>query len=100
MKGTVSSKGQITVPKSVRTRYALEPGTEVEFELREDGALLRKKRATRHPVWDAMGSLRGKWLWPKGIPHTVDAYMDYIRGGSYEDLTGRKPPARRKRRRK
>ena len=100
MKGIVSSKGQITVPKNVRTLYSLEPGTEVEFELREDGALLRKKRATRHPVWDAMGSLRGKWRWPKGIAHTVDAYMDYIRGGSYEELTGRKPPARRKGRRK
>jgi antitoxin PrlF len=96
MKSTVSSKGQITVPKSVRTRYSLDPGTEVEFELREDGALLRKKRATRHPIWDAVGSLRGKFRWPKGIPHTVDAYIDYVRGGSYEELTGRKPRRRKK----
>jgi len=95
MKSTVSSKGQITVPKSVRTRYSLDPGTEVEFELREDGALLRKKRATRHPIWDAVGSLRGKFRWPKGIPHTVDAYIDYVRGGSYEELTGRKLPRRK-----
>jgi AbrB family looped-hinge helix DNA binding protein len=96
MKSTISSKGQITVPKNVRTRYALEPGTEVEFELREEGALLRKKRAERHPIWDAIGSLKGKFRWPKGIPHTVDAYMDFVRGGSYEELTGRKRPARRK----
>jgi antitoxin PrlF len=96
MKSTVSSKGQITVPKIVRTRYALEPGTEVEFELREDGALLRKKRGARHPIWDAVGTLRGKFRWPKGIPHTVDAYIDYVRGGSYEELTGRKPPRRKK----
>ncbi len=96
MKSTVSSKGQITVPKSVRIRYSLDPGTEVEFELREDGALLRKKRATRHPIWDAVGSLRGKFRWPKGIPHTVDAYIDYVRGGSYEELTGRKPRRRKK----
>ncbi len=95
MKSTVSSKGQITVPKSVRTRYSLGPGTEVEFELREDGALLRKKRATRHPIWDAVGSLRGKFRWPKGIPHTVDAYIDYVRGGSYEELTGRRLPRRK-----
>ena len=84
------------MPKNVRTRYALEPGTEVEFELREEGALLRKKRAERHPIWDAIGSLKGKFRWPKGIPHTVDAYMDFVRGGSYEELTGRKRPARRK----
>jgi AbrB family looped-hinge helix DNA binding protein len=96
MKSTVSSKGQITVPKSVRTRYSLAPGTEVEFELREDGALLRKKRASRHPIWDAVGSLRGKFRWPKGIPHTVDAYIDYVRGGSYEELTGRTPRRRKK----
>jgi AbrB family looped-hinge helix DNA binding protein len=96
MKGTVSSKGQITVPKKVRTRYDLEPGTEVEFELREDGALLRKKKAQRHPIWEAIGSFKGKWRWPKGIPHTVDAYIDYVRGGSYEELTGRKGPRRKK----
>ena len=91
MKGTISSKGQITVPKKVRTRYCLEPGTEVEFELREDGALLRKKRAETRPIWNAIGSLKGKWRWPKGIPHTTDAYIDYVRGGSYEQLTGRRP---------
>lgn len=28
---------------------------------------------------------------PKGVPHTVNAYIDYVRGGSYEELTGRKP---------
>ena len=94
MKSTVSSKGQITVPKAVRARYDLGPGTEVEFELREDGALLRKRKARRHPVWDAVGSLKGRFRWPKGIPHTTDAYIDYIRSGSYEELTGVKPRRR------
>ena len=96
MKSTVSSKGQITVPKTVRDRYAMVPGTEVEFELREDGALLRKKRGSRHPIWDAIGSLKDSWRWPKGVPHSVDAYIDYVRGGSYEELTGKKPRRRRR----
>jgi AbrB family looped-hinge helix DNA binding protein len=96
MKGTISSKGQITVPKRVRVRYDLKPGTEVEFELRDDGALLRKKKAERRPIWEAIGSLRGRWRWPRGIPHTVDAYMDYVRGGSYEELTGSRKRKRRK----
>src|SRR6266568_6634124 len=96
MKSTVSSRGQITVPKIIRTRYALEPGTEVEFELRKDGALLRKKRGERHRSWNAIGSLKGKWRWPIGVPHTVDAYIDCVRGGSYEQLTGRRRPALRK----
>jgi AbrB family looped-hinge helix DNA binding protein len=95
MKGTISSKGQITVPKSVRDRYAMGPGTEVEFELREDGALLRKKKGQHQRIWDAIGSLKDSWRWPKGVPHTVDAYIDYVRGGSYAELTGRKPRRRR-----
>lgn len=96
MKGTISSKGQITVPKRIRERYAMGPGTEVEFELREDGALLRKRGAQRHPIWDAIGSLKDSWRWPKGVRHTVDAYVDYVRGGSYESLA-RKPGGRGKR---
>jgi AbrB family looped-hinge helix DNA binding protein len=95
MKSTISSKGQITVPKGVRERYALLPGTEVEFELRDDGALLRKRRGDRHPIWDAIGSLKDSWRWPKGVAHTVDAYIDYVRGGSYEELSGKKPRRRR-----
>jgi len=95
MKGTISSKGQITVPKSVRDRYSMGPGTEVEFELREDGALLRKRRGQHHPIWDAIGSLQDSWRWPKGVRHSVDAYIDYVRGGSYEELTGKKRRRRR-----
>ena len=96
MKGTISSKGQITVPKNVRDRYAMGPGTEVEFELREDGALLRKRRGQRHPIWDAIGSLKNSWRWPKGVAHTVDAYIDHVRGGSYEEITGKKPRGRKR----
>lgn len=96
MKSTISAKGQITVPKGVRERYALLPGTEVEFELRDDGALLRKRRGERHPIWDAIGSLKDSWRWPKGVPHTVDAYINYVRGGSYEELSGKKPRRRRR----
>lgn len=95
MKSTISSKGQITVPRDVRTRYALVPGTEVEFELREDGALLRKKRAERHPIWDAMGI--GRHDWPSHFPRDVDAYIDWVRGGPYARPLRRVKPAGRKR---
>jgi AbrB family looped-hinge helix DNA binding protein len=93
----VSSKGQITIPKVVRERYGLTAGSEVEFEMREEGALLRRRRPERHPVWDQIGSLRDSWRWPKGIAHTVEAYIDFVRGGSYEDLTGRTPGRGRRR---
>lgn len=93
---TVSSKGQITIPKAVRERYGLTAGTEVVFEAREEGALLTRRKQARHPAWDAIGSLRDIWRWPRGIPHTVDAYIDYVRGGSYAEIEGRGRPAGRK----
>jgi AbrB family looped-hinge helix DNA binding protein len=42
MTSTISTKGQITVPKAVRDKLGLRPGTRVEFELTAEGALLRK----------------------------------------------------------
>jgi antitoxin PrlF len=94
MKGTISSKGQITVPKRVRTRYDLGPGTEIEFELRDEGALLRKKKSRRHPIWDAMGI--GVRDWPSSYPRDVDAYIDWVRGGPYEpERKGTKRPGRK-----
>jgi AbrB family looped-hinge helix DNA binding protein len=94
-KSTVSSQGQVTIPKHIRERYGLTPGARVEFDSREEGVLLRPKKTDRHPAWDAIGTLKEGWRWPSGVPHTVDAYIDYIRGGSYEQLTGRKTRRRR-----
>ena len=42
MTSTISTKGQITVPKAVRDQLGLRPGTLVEFELMAEGAMLRK----------------------------------------------------------
>ena len=42
MTSTISSKGQITVPKAVRDKLGLRTGARVEFELTSDGVLLRK----------------------------------------------------------
>jgi AbrB family looped-hinge helix DNA binding protein len=38
----VTEKGQVTIPKNVRRKLGIVPGTEVEFDLREDGAMLRR----------------------------------------------------------
>lgn len=44
----ITSKGQVTIPQDVRNRLGLLPHTEVEFEVAEDHALIRKSnRATR-----------------------------------------------------
>jgi antitoxin PrlF len=40
---TVTSKGQVTIPKSVRDRLGINPGSKVDFEVAEDGrAFLRR----------------------------------------------------------
>ncbi len=43
MATTVTSKGQVTIPKPVRDRLGIEPGNAVEFELAPDGRILLVK---------------------------------------------------------
>jgi AbrB family looped-hinge helix DNA binding protein len=38
----ITSKGQVTIPQEVRVRLGLLPHTEVEFELADDHARIRK----------------------------------------------------------
>lgn len=42
---TLTSKGQITLPASIRERLRLVPGSKVEFEEQPDGDILVKRKA-------------------------------------------------------
>ena len=42
MKALVTSKGQVTIPKELRERFGIEPGTQVDFSATEDGIRVRK----------------------------------------------------------
>ena len=57
MTSTISSKGQITVPKGVRDQLGLRTGTTVEFELTDNGVLLRKGHKGLRPVDRVRGIL-------------------------------------------
>lgn len=72
MRSIISSKGQITVPVEVRDRLGLIPGTPVEFELREEGVLLRKGSSGSHPVDRVWATLR--------LERPVDEILDEMRG--------------------
>ena len=37
----ITAKGQVTIPRDLRERYAIGPGAEVEVVATEDGALVR-----------------------------------------------------------
>ncbi len=45
MTTTISSKGQVTVPRKLRDVLGLTPGTKLEFELGEGGTLVCRKAA-------------------------------------------------------
>lgn len=39
MLATVTDKGQVTVPKEIRDRTGITPGSRLDFEVQEDGTL-------------------------------------------------------------
>jgi antitoxin PrlF len=71
MKSTVSEKGQVTIPKSVRTKLGLRPGTVLEFEA-DRGRLIGRKAGGRDVIDELYGSLR--------MDEPVDDYIERVRG--------------------
>ena len=55
---TITSKGQITIPKVVREKLHLETGDTVYFDLREDGTVLLVPR--NEPLESLVGLLKSK----------------------------------------
>ncbi len=53
---TLTTKGQITIPKAVREALRLEAGDKVEFELRPDGSVVMIPR--NGPVEGLFGLLK------------------------------------------
>jgi antitoxin PrlF len=54
---TVTSKGQVTIPKQVRDRLGINPSSKVDFEVADDGrAFLRRvgKRAVKPSRFERM----------------------------------------------
>lgn len=46
----VTEKGQVTIPKNIRSNLGIEAGSEVEFVLRDDEAVLRRVEPSRDEV--------------------------------------------------
>jgi AbrB family looped-hinge helix DNA binding protein len=64
MAHTVTSKGQVTIPKPVRERLGIRPGSAVAFEMTEGGeVVLRRVASGRQRAPSApsrMAKLRGR----------------------------------------
>lgn len=72
MKSVVSEKGQVTIPKPVRERLGLKPGTVIVFEASE-GRLV----GTKAGAGDPFSKWRGRGRLP--IVGTVNEYLRLIR---------------------
>jgi antitoxin PrlF len=72
MKSRVAERGQVTIPKALRDRLGVVPGTTLEFsEVR--GRLVAVKTTPADPVAKVYGCLGRKF--------NTDAFMAEIRGG-------------------
>ncbi|CAM3670302.1 AbrB/MazE/SpoVT family DNA-binding domain-containing protein [Deinococcus frigens] len=70
---TMTSKGQVTVPKAVRDQLGLEAGKKLDFILRDGEVLLRPQRPRRRSFFEAIGTLTP----PDGM--TAEEYVADLR---------------------
>lgn len=71
MKAKVAERGQVTIPKALRLRLGIRPGTVLEFT-EEKGRLVVTKKETEDPVDEIYGTL--------GRGRNTKEIMDAIRG--------------------
>jgi AbrB family looped-hinge helix DNA binding protein len=81
MSTTVTRKGQVTIPKPVRDRLNIKPGSQVDFELAPDGRIVlvkagRKGAAPRSRFDRIVGSAT--------VNMTTDEIMALMRGDPAE----------------
>jgi AbrB family looped-hinge helix DNA binding protein len=74
MATTVTSKGQVTIPRRVRDRLGIVAGSKVEFELADDGQVVLTKSDPQKPVnrFEAIRGLLGRGM-------NTDEIMAFLR---------------------
>ena len=73
MKAVVSEKGQVTIPKALRSQLGIRSGQQLEFR-EERGRLIASKVERRDPVERVFGILK--------LDTTVDKFVDELRGAA------------------
>jgi len=79
MATTLTSKGQVTIPKRIRDAMRLLPGTAVEFSVNAAGEVVlhppRLDKGARTPAGDRFDAVRGR----ADVPWRTDALMKLLR---------------------
>jgi AbrB family looped-hinge helix DNA binding protein len=75
MSTTVTTKGQVTIPKSVRDLLGLKPGTKVEFSAGINGEIVLKRADEKRPP-----SRFAKFIGHAGPGLSTDEIMALMRG--------------------
>jgi AbrB family looped-hinge helix DNA binding protein len=76
----ITSKGQVTIPQSVREQAGLHPHSEVEFEVRENGdVVIRAITAPATSARSAFERVRGSANAPQFKGMGTDEFMAFLR---------------------
>lgn len=76
MQTTLTSKGQVTIPKHIRDALHLEPGCAIEFRINRDGEVVLKRPDERRGEDDRFERMRGK----ADVKWRTDDLMALLRG--------------------
>lgn len=82
---TLSSKGQVIIPKYIRTQHRWEAGQDLVVIDTGDGVLLKPKKPFAETSLDEVASC----LKYKGKAVTLDEMQDAIKRGVLEQVNGR-----------
>jgi antitoxin PrlF len=74
--GTVTTKGQVTIPKAIRDRLRLKPGTRLSFVVGREGVVTMKRVSTD------IRSLKGIIKSPFNRPITLEEMDEAIARGA------------------
>jgi len=73
---TLTSKGQVTIPKKIREALKIGPGSAIEFAVNAAGEVVVRRSGKALPKRDRFDAVRGK----AQIPWRTDELMALLRG--------------------